>query len=765
MIALAALMLLLSFPAVAGTVVVKSGEHADFTRLVMELDRPTEWQLFRQEGGYELRLSRDDVAFDLSRVFYFIPRTRLTALEAVPDPPRLLLSLAEGTYAKPFEIRPATIVIDIFTGVAPAPILEATPQSPGNLTPFPSTAERLAPIRREPIADPHMDLYWRNTKIEPSLTAETSIATARTADEPTSLKPANPRVSEAEKFLLFQLGRAALQGIVNIELPNPPSVNSPLATNSPQGGVRDALSPLDHIAINAQTVFDRDSVHFGSASAPVNPVGLACPPSSIFAVRDWSSELHPIIQIGELNRKLLGEFDKPSPDAVLALAQLYIALGLGLEAVSLFDAFGVEPANAAILRAMAAIVDGEPVTPPGQLGQMADCETDAALWAVLALETLRPGDAVNLGAVLRAFSALPLTLRRLLGPALSEKLLESGATAAARSVRDAIWRAPGDHGTAMDMIEAQISISHGDFGSAIARLKKIIASNSPEAPQAALIYLETALDQGISLDTPFVETLAALAFERRAAPDGLDLARAHILAAGSTGLFDRAFDSLRTFSLIAPTEIREKTTQTLLKQLLAAQNDADFLKYYFAHKDLFAALAWHAPSRESLAERLLNLGFTDELNFVMSGESPPSNRGRILQARAALVDRNGAQAIAALADMSSPEAELLRGEALSLLQDHLDAQRAFLRAGAPQKAAQEAWRAGAWSSLDGDATMAQQQLLAVLGTIEPISDQAEPSASNPQQQETEILTATQEALRESQAIRNALAMLLAESPM
>lgn len=99
----------------AETVPVKSGEHADFSRVVLQFGNLEEWEFGRVQGGYELRTSIPDAEFDLDQVYDFIPRDRIDQIYS-PGPGRLFFSVACECTGDIFEIRKGRIVVDIKDG-------------------------------------------------------------------------------------------------------------------------------------------------------------------------------------------------------------------------------------------------------------------------------------------------------------------------------------------------------------------------------------------------------------------------------------------------------------------------------------------------------------------------------------------------------------------------------------------------------------------------------------------------------------------------
>ncbi len=110
-----ALLLALPVPSYGQSIKVKSGEHADFSRVVLQFEAPRDWQFGRVENGYELRVDAPGATLDVSGIFKFIPRSRIGDV-STPGPGRLKLILACRCIGDAFEIRPGRLVVDISSG-------------------------------------------------------------------------------------------------------------------------------------------------------------------------------------------------------------------------------------------------------------------------------------------------------------------------------------------------------------------------------------------------------------------------------------------------------------------------------------------------------------------------------------------------------------------------------------------------------------------------------------------------------------------------
>jgi len=98
--------------ATAATIAVRSGEHDDFTRLVLELPGAMGWALDGAGESLTLRLDQPGHDFDLSTVFDRIPRDRLAGVQQIA-PSRLVLALACPCSTQAFLFRDRFLVIDL----------------------------------------------------------------------------------------------------------------------------------------------------------------------------------------------------------------------------------------------------------------------------------------------------------------------------------------------------------------------------------------------------------------------------------------------------------------------------------------------------------------------------------------------------------------------------------------------------------------------------------------------------------------------------
>jgi hypothetical protein len=631
-------------PVCAEVARVRSGEHPEFTRVVVDADIPGDWRFGRTDDGYELQFGPAVTGYDLTEAFERIPRDRVSGLWRDPVTGRLHLALSCTCHAVAFEFRPGIVVIDIKSGPPPAGSSFEDPLDP----PDPET---VAEASADPLAAAGYD--W--------------IAAARDPDEaadlPLPMDIDDPVLASLRKTLLEQISRGVAEGVVGIaEHPDLP-----------------APSPDATVAVPGLRIVNGDlpGVVAGTAHEPgpnLTATGAACITDTALAVGDWLPEGAVAELIGPGRAGLIGEFDQPDNAAILRAARLYIALGFGAEARQMLGLM-VDPqtAEVALLAAMARVADLEPGG-EAAFGGMGGCETAAALWWALTLsirDDAQSSDvrALNTGAVTRAFSALPAHLRRHFGPSLVNLFLAAEDEETARRLRDAIRRAPENAGPAVDLMDAGFHLATGDEKEAAEIAARVARDAGTEGVEALVTLVEAAFRDGAALPADVPETLAAYRMDARGTPHEAARARAYMLALSMTGDFDRAFAVLPQ----APDSVADLW-------LLAAAGAKD---------DLFLdrALAEEPPPvaagvAQAIAGRLLDLGFAEAALAWLGPVGPADDTAhRLMAARATLMLHEARRALALISGLGGTEAETIRAAAVLQLGDAGAAATALDRAG------------------------------------------------------------------------------------
>jgi hypothetical protein len=768
----------------AETVRVLSGEHPGFTRLVFQFEKPTRWRFGRTGAGYELRIGRDDVAFDLGGVFARIPRDRLAGLSRLPGG-RLGLDVAPGNRAVPYDLSEAVLVIDIRTG-PPAPDSPHEMALPVEGAPGDAPEVAATPHRPATIAPPAPDLAWLG--LERALTPP-----ARATPKPVAggRQPQGGDVfsiAAAQDLIVKQIARAAAQNLLTpvgptqpepfgqtpvADVPEPRPTTAPAAESVTGVATPESPAPLhEQMNVTAQTSIDRDS--FDIVRRALSGPGDPCPKGILVDVAAWGGDFEPAALIATRRAAVLEEFDRANAAAVQDLVRAYLYLGFGAEAAATLGAFHVSVSEADLLLSLAAIMDGDVPPAASRLRAMAGCDGPGALWALLAQASGTPLPDLDVDAVRLSFSALPLHLRRHLGSAVAGRLMEIGLSDAATAVQNAITRAPGDPGAGARIISARLDQMSGRLPESEDALLEVILGDGPDAAKALVLYVDGRLEQGLPIQQEIAVQAGALAFEHRNAGDGPALKRAEILAHAASGAYGAAFSAWRRWQSRSGADRDGLSIVGPLFGLLARDApDQVFLREVFALGPGTAGMpALPLDAALSVSERLLGLGFADEARAVLAGSGQVNAQTRMFLARVALARADGVGALRAIAGMTGGEAARLRGLALAQMGNHAAAETVFSTAGDLRDAARAAWAAGDWqryATLAGDERAA---ILDRLGVLSPPSDEtappgrgADPAAADAARGGAEVadgvLARNRALLEQSRASRQALSELRA----
>lgn len=684
------------------TVVVKSGDHPGFTRLVLELPQATDWAMGRTDDGYELRLTTAGARFDLTRVFDGIQRDRLAAIWADPATGGLRMGIACACHAIPFEFRPGLIVVDLRDGPPPRGSSfelsldgAKTADLAAKLSPRPRARPQSRPAPRSPGRAGAADYDW--------LSSSKPEAIGMPANRPVPLilaVPEKPDFGPLKEALLRQLGRGAAQGIVQMARPSLSARNAgdPLPSG-PRANIRLGATPGFEVA---------------ARRGPENLLiadGADCIADDRLDLAKWGNDLPAPIQLADARANLIGEFDKPNPDAVIKAIRLLIHFGFGAEAQQLMQQMPVKTADQALWISLAKLVDGQ-ADPGGPFSAMLACDSAAALWAVVASPQLTQGDQPRIEAVLRAFSALPTQLRSSLGPDLSAKFLAIDDVATAQTLQNAVLRATRAPTPDTAVMQAQLALAAGDPNAAAAHLKPMLAQPGPATADALIALVDT---QIATEETVAPETALAIAgLVRERAGSSLDpaLRRAQILALGSSGDFDQAFDLLPD----TPEAARD------LWMLLARSGSAAAILVHAVLPTDAVLPALDPVDRNLIASQLMALGLAEPaLVWIGASRSDAPEDVRITAAAARILNGDPAAALASLDKVGGTVASDLRAQAWVALDQPEKAAAAFADAGNPDAETRAQSWARDWDSLARNDTSSWQPA-AAFASAPPVKD-------------------------------------------
>jgi len=746
------LLLLVCIPAgvFAQSVVVRSGEHGDFSRLAFSFSEPVEWKMGRVSGGYEIRLQGNGETIDVSRVYRRISRGRIKDISVSPDNSSITLSVDCTCHADAFEFRPGLLVVDIKDGLPegsnPFETVFSTDETgavaSGNFSTTESDGVNNSKIDPEPMSLPtpdHLVIIGGKPILEPGVNPK---------------KPTIITAMQAE--MLRQIGRASAQGLLKANLPLPTRNSQTVPLPDTLEIVTETPSAQAHINIHIENSVDREISRLLPKGTGAGS-GDACIGDDVVNVLEWGDKGSLWEQISAQRRKLSGEFDSTNPEAAIALAEAYIYAGFGVEALRVIDEFSVDPKMAGILKVMARIVDGMAPQQNGVLYGQSGCNSDVALWAVLSQPVLSKGMEINRPKIISAFSALPLHLRRHLGPLLAEKFLKIGDIETASALRNAIARAPGDASAEFRLMEARFEQERGHHDIAEKALAEISTDNSIVALEALIGLLETKANRKSDVSEDVLITAESYLFAQKTNEAGARLLKSIALLRAQSGDLESALKNLRAFrenSFIDAKEER-KVWESVL-EVADAATDEVFLKFIYASYNEIAKLGVSRSTHQRIAQRLLKLGFVEMALNILDSPARPADIDRLIMAKAALLGGYGQQAVKLLEHVRGEEAARMRAQAFRILGAHDKAAEEYAAISDRDAQKTAIWRARDWDRLQELGSEMEKILARSL-----VSKSSDPERLRPE----EVLARDATLIEESERFRQSIEDLINSAPV
>lgn len=596
---------------------VRSGEHGDYTRLVVQVPQGTSWILTPTQGGADLEVALDKAIFDTSFVFDRLSAQRLRWVSQSRPGAALNIEFGCDCEAAAFLHKQTMVVIDI------------APAKPG----VPEIAQTSVVTDDSDVASP--GLPWQDDGILPLLQVNRQ---------------------QLETQLMSRVLQGADREILNLTL----SDAGPRSTKG-VGPLADTQIEPQHIRLSSVLDHVRNLPPSGISHVAT---GLECLADQAFAFDTWSGDQPFDAQLATLRSGLYEEFDRLSLTHGMQLARFYAYYGFGAEALQVLDLLGDAPPEAGIVAAIANRMDGRDASAQNPLAGMHNCEGDVALWAVLTQDLL-PRDA-NLDAIEQGFFRLPDHLKQQFAPALSAILVRSKQLESSRRVLRSLDNLGSPEGTGTVLAKAEVANAEGD-GDAEEELLTDLAA-APNGRADAALALARLLDKRWSdrgsATQQEVALAAGYALELRGTGLGTTLARAHALSLALNQQYEVSFQAINAAPAVADWR---RTRDQVLHLLAERADDITFLRHVLALPQSNRSQIGPGTSL-ALSFRLTNLGFADQaLAFAgnVKGATRVAERA-VLRARARLSKGRPHQALLEVSGIDSEQAMDLRAQALAL---------------------------------------------------------------------------------------------------
>lgn len=709
----------------AQTIVTRSGEHGEFTRLVMRIPESVDWSVTQNGRMAIVNVGSTSAVFDTESVFSLIQRDRIESLsQAGPGQP-LRIDLACDCEVAHYQQRDGFLVIDVSDadGLREAnqlqfsenPLPLFVPSAPNGLS-FNLGAENLATAQLatglsraveqtfgtgvvEPFDLPLSDALGPRRQEELPTDEENQTETARSTSEqtspPISGDPAvmidleegqrTAMVNDTEQRLLQQIGRANQQGLIELdERAEESNFLDPLGNEN---------RPLDGLPnISVTSAVDRETgllaAHDDGAKEETH-----CLRNSYVAIHKWETPGKFDEKIGALRNRLLGEFDEIDNDAVLSLARTYLYFGFGAETIStlrMLPESALRPQRREVIETMARIMDGGELPVNTVFSGQQTCNGDVAFWAALAAGSVKK--TANTDAIQQAFAKLPTHLRVHLGPRMATLFADAGDPHVAKVALRSVDRTGVEDVPDRNIAEAAIAELEGKPDKVVDHLTDEVADRTQNAPFALIELIDLSVKERKALSPDVPDLAASYELESRETELGRELRRAEVSALSLTGRYAEAFGRFKSLTERDGPTARREAAVPFFTLLTERADDVTFLKYAmsFAYE---ATVDEANDTGDIVARRLINLGFVDEASALLRKVDidAGNEQRRLMQAEIALITENPQRALVELMGLDSDEANRMRADALWRNQEYERATEYMLKSDDVDSAARALW--------------------------------------------------------------------------
>lgn len=675
----------------ANPIIVRSGDHDGFTRLVMRLPDNVQWQVTETRGLKTITLSDYDAGFDTSRVFDVIPQDRLTGVRAYPA--RIELELTCDCKLNTFVERNGFLVVDILDGPA-LPPLEAQ-QAPKFVS--------AQPVSRFDFGD----LLWSDFSsleynTDRDLVEESEIKSELSEGKNPSNNVQQNLIDQTRERLIFDIGNATSRGILELSDPDVQTFKTEDESSTRQDVFDSSDEEVRIILPNSRNIRITNSrdIPPDRIENDLMLSGATCAASDAVNISEWGTDRSFGGQVAQLRDLLYSELDHLDTTIAKELAQLYLYFGFGAEAKQVLRMSDDLVVSNPVLMDIADIMDYGFARNPRFVHYFSDCDSDLALWSLLAAKKPQPHQVINTSAALRGLAKLPDHLKLFLAAAVSDRLSERGnSEAASIALRNAELNDVPDRAD-IELAQAKIETMQGNLELAEGILVDIFDRHSSETPEALLRYVDSRLAERKRIPADIALLVETYAFQMRSSPIAKELARAHVIASSYSGQFSKALEEMERKIITSDPELEAELISHTFMAMAKFADDISFLEAFYSKfpnssKDLMP------QSVVETAHRLLSIGFPADAEEITSSvlEENMNEEIKVIRANSLLNVGENEAVIDSLGGIESDIANYFRAEALLRLGQNRSAFESFLIANLPEEAARSAWLADEWETI------------------------------------------------------------------
>ena len=394
-LAATALLALGCVPGDAATL-LRSGEHSDFSRIVIELPEVGNWSLERSKNSYVFSAETLTPPVNMDRVFNFIPRTRVNSVTYNTDNNTISFGMqCQDCVADAFEIRSGRVVIDfkeIVKGEGGPSVVAFNPNEAERKN---TTSIR---VSDQSVVDHLNFLIPFQRDYLPQLVNKAGDETLKRKSAPELFLIDTSRKFTQKADLREDIHELEINSILNEQM----SEHQQFANLPQMASVHDQLNP--EITFSGENEASAEStVCEKREKIPPLPLDIA------------------YVDLADAYRRIFDAKDKAQNNDIVRLAEIQIALGFGHEALSTMRLLPETSDHVHRLSAISRLLAARKLS-HSDIDHLENCDDVQTVWSFLASEETAALSESAADQIALDFLKLPYALRRRLAAQLIEKL-------------------------------------------------------------------------------------------------------------------------------------------------------------------------------------------------------------------------------------------------------------------------------------------------------------------------------------------------------
>ena len=606
------LALVFSWPAWSSPIDVRSGEHSEFTRLVVYLADGQKWNVSEADGLTNFSVEDWDQGFDISTVFRKINTERLKSLTASQG--RLVMSFGCDCRVETTQLAGGFVSLDIREKARSRPLPKPK---------LPKVSDDAAVVISEVSqVTPREDLMeWPVVFVED------------TSFEFLDQILANNSASPARAFE-NGLGEEIARGATLTYL----QPSNAVLDRGPQGETEQSRTKDELIALLDERAQFSNAGEINSL-AP-EEVEVSCPAPSSVTVSEWGGDLPFADQLASLRQGIYSEFDEVDFRVVRDLARFYIHHAMIPEFNEVIENYG-DQMDQTYLEDLANLIEGK-FAAQNSLTTHKECAGETGFWSFYAGGGDSGISTEKIEKHIAVFQRFPRDLQVIVADRLIENLEENDNFTASGVVRNALLIDENPEGE----FDQQVILKADLSSLSQEELLELSGKSDAQSPDALLVFLDHAIDT----ETPVTPDVIDLAGSFIHQLDGTEVSK-RLHSKLVIALVQRGEGALGLAKILNQNEESFWDLENLRIQfatnLLSNANSSDIAKFawQFEQRSFLKELPYE--TRLDLAQYLIEQGQPDLARLSLEGLKPSDVVSKLsAQAFAQLGQRNKAAGIA-----------------------------------------------------------------------------------------------------------------------